>query len=106
MLQRGDSVVLANTLKLNSQELALIHSLQQRKGQFSEGFMIEGDHRQVVRIFPSPFEYWLSTSDAQDNKYLLELKEQGLTLVQAVEKAAELYPNGISQGAKEKHETN
>lgn len=98
MLQRGDSEVLRETLKLNSQELNLIHSLGQKKGEYSEGFMIEGDHRQVVRIYPSPFEYWLSTSDAQDNAYLAELKESGLDLVQAIEKAAHHYPNGVAQG--------
>lgn len=98
MLQRGDSKVLANALKLNSQELNLIASLQQRKGEFSEGFMIEGDHRQVVRIYPSPFEYWLSTSDASDNKHLDELKASGLTLVEAIEKAAIQYPRGIAVG--------
>ena len=95
MLQRGDSEILANALKLNSQELALIHSLEQRKGEFSEGFMIEGDHRQVVRIFPSPFEYWLSTSDARDNRYLEALRCEGKTLVEAIEHAASEYPNGI-----------
>lgn len=98
MLQRGDSEILANALKLNSQELALIHSLQQKKGEYSEGFMLEGDHRQVVRIFPSPFEYWLSTSDAQDNRYLEELKAQGLDLVTAITKAATIYPNGVASG--------
>lgn len=98
MLQRGDSEVLRETLKLNNQELNLIHSLGQKKGEYSEGFMIEGDHRQVVRIYPSPFEYWLSTSDAQDNAYLAELKESGLDLVQAIEKAAHDYPNGVAQG--------
>ena len=96
MLQRGDSKILADTLKLNTQELTLIHSLQQRKGVFSEGFMIEGDHRQVVRIYPSPIEYWLSTSDAADNKYIADLKAQGLSLVDAIEKAAKEYPEGIS----------
>ena len=99
MLQRGDSKILANALKLNSQELNLIGSLQQRKGEFSEGFMIEGDHRQVVRIYPSPFEYWLSTSDASDNKHLDELKASGLTLVEAIEKAAVQYPRGFAMGA-------
>lgn len=90
-----------NSLKLNSQELNLINSLEQKKGQFSEGFMIEGDHRQVVRIFPSPFEYWLSTSDAGDNNYLNYLTTEGLTLVEAIEKASTEYPNGISQGHRE-----
>lgn len=100
MLQRGDSEILRDTLKLNNQEIGLIHSLSQKKGEFSEGFMIEGDHRQVVRIYPSPFEYWLSTSDAQDNLYLSKLREQGLDLVQAIEKAAVDFPNGIAIGQK------
>jgi len=101
MLQRGDSQALTNALKLNSQELALIHSLHQRKGDFSEGFMIEGDHRQVIRVFPSPIEYWLSTSDTSDNKYIAELKAHGLSLIDAIEKAAKDYPRGFSQGTLE-----
>lgn len=100
MLQRGDTEILKNALKLNSQEIALIHSLEQRKGEFSEGFMIEGDRRQVVRIYPSPFEYWLSTSDAQDNNYLDQLKKQNLSLVEAIEKAAIEYPQGIAVGRR------
>jgi hypothetical protein len=63
--------------------------------------MIEGDHRQVIRIYPSPFEYWLSTSDASDNKHIQELREKGLTLVEAIEEAALHYPNGIAQGKME-----
>ena len=98
MLQRGSSEVLRETLKLNEQELGLIHSIEQRKGQYSEGFIIEGDHRQVIRVFPGPFEYWLSTSDAQDNQYLGTLRDQGLTLVEAIEKAARDYPNGFAAG--------
>ncbi|MDZ4660413.1 MAG: ATP-binding protein [Pseudomonadota bacterium] len=100
MLQRGDSEILAQALKLNEQELNLVHSLQQRKGEFSEGFMIAGDHRQVIRIFPSPFEYWLSTSDAQDNNLVADLRKQGLELPEAIKKAAELYPNGLAAGLK------
>ena len=102
MLQRGDSQVLSDTLKLNSQELSLIHSLGQKKGEFSEGFMLKGDHRQVVRIYPSPFEYWLSTSDAQDNAHLAKLQVEGLDLVHAIEKAAVDFPKGVAMGcAKE-----
>lgn len=101
LLQRGDSEILKNALKLNVQELNLIFSLEQRKGEFSEGFMIEGDHRQVIRIYPSPFEYWLSTSDASDNRHIQELRESGLSLVEAIESAARTYPNGIAQGKVE-----
>jgi type-IV secretion system protein TraC len=97
MLQRGDSQILKDALKLNDQELRLIYSLEQKKGEYSEGFMIEGDHRQVVRINPSPFEYWLSTSDASDNFFLDNLKSNGLSLVEAIDKAAKDYPNGVSK---------
>ena len=98
MLQRGDSEILRETLKLNNQELSLIQSLGQKKGEFSEGFMIEGDHRQVVRIYPSPFEYWLSTSDAQDNALLAKLQMGGLDLVSSIEAAAKEYPKGVAVG--------
>jgi hypothetical protein len=101
MLQRGDSEILRQTLKLNNQELNLIQSLAQRKGEFSEGFMIEGDHRQVIRVFPSPIEYWLSTSDSQDNKLLDSLKSQGISIVEAVKQAAQTHPKGVAFGPVE-----
>ena len=100
MLQRGDSDVLRDALKLNKQELDLIYSLEQKKGEYSEAFMIEGDHRQVIRINPSPFEYWISTSDAGDNHYLETLRTQGLSLMEAIEKAANDYPTGIVNGGQ------
>ena len=96
MLQRGDFELLGKTLKLNSQEINLIHSLQQKKGLFAEGFMIEGDHRQVIRVVPSPIEYWLSTSDVQDNSYIESLCEKGLSLIEAIRHAAKQYPNGFA----------
>lgn len=101
MLQRGDSDILRDTLKLNDQELALIYSLEQRKGHFSEGFMIKGDTRQVIRIHPQPLEYWLSTSDGADNQYLETLiGSEGLSLMAALEKAASIYPWGIAAGIR------
>lgn len=98
MLQRGDTDILRDTLKLNSRELALIQSLGQKKGEYSEGFMIEGEHRQIVRIYPTPLEYWLATSDAQDNLYLESLRKEGLPLLDAIDRAAREYPRGTSRG--------
>lgn len=96
MSQKGDLRPLETALKLNPREVSLIQSLEQRKGVFSEAFLIEGDHRQVVRIYPSPLEYWISTSDAKDNKYLSDLKESGLELSEAIKKAANEFPLGVS----------
>ncbi len=96
MLQKGDTAVLRDALKLNSQELRLIQSLEQRKGQFSEGFLMEGESRQVIRIEPSPLEYWISTSDARDNQFLEQLKSDGLSLDAALTKASEIAPFGVA----------
>ncbi len=96
MLQKGDIRVLNNALKLNSQELHLIQSLEQRKGLFSEGFLMEGDSRRVLRISPSPLEYWISTSDARDNLFLDELKSKMGSSEKAVREAARLAPFGVA----------
>lgn len=101
MLQRGDSKALQAALKLNSQELSLIQSLEQRKGVFSEGFMIEGDQRKVIRISPEPLEYWLSTSDAKDNQLIDRLMADGLDLKAALLEAALKYPFGIAREGTE-----
>lgn len=96
MSQKGDLRPLETALKLNLRELSLIQSLEQRKGVFSEGFLIEGDHRQVVRIYPGPLVYWISTSDAKDNKYLAELRDNGFELAEAIKEAANEFPFGVS----------
>lgn len=96
MAQKGDIKPLETALKLNAREISLIQSLEQRKGVFSEGFLIEGEHRQVVRIYPTPMDYWISTSDAKDNQFLLELRQSGLSLENALRKAANEYPFGVS----------
>lgn len=98
LLQRGDTSVLKNALKLNEREISLIQSLEQRKGKFSEAFFLRSDRAQVLRISPSPIEYWLSTSDAKDNAYLLGL-EKNLGLEGALKEAAENFPFGL--GGKE-----
>jgi conjugal transfer ATP-binding protein TraC len=96
MLQKGDTKILQDTLKLNSQELRLIQGLEQRKGVFSEGFLISGEERQVIRFRPSPVEYWISTSDSRDNHFLSSLEERGLSLEEAVIEAAKLAPFGVA----------
>jgi type-IV secretion system protein TraC len=96
MLQKGDIRVLNDALKLNSQELRLIQSLEQRKGVFSEGFLMEGDARRVLRISPSPLEYWISTSDARDNMFVEKLREKLGSLEAAVVEAAKVAPFGVA----------
>ena len=54
MLQRGDIEILRKNLKLNHQEIELIQSLEQKKGVFSEGFLMEGLESQIIQIHPTP----------------------------------------------------
>lgn len=96
MLQKGDTRILKEVLKLNSQEVRLIQSLEQRKGVFSEGFLISGESRQVIRFQPSPVEYWISTSDSRDNQFLESLCDKGKTLQEAILEAAEVAPFGVA----------
>lgn len=104
MLQKGDTKVLQDSLKLNSQELRLIQSLEQVKGVYSEGFLMEGETRQVIRIEPSPIEYWISTSDSEDNKYLEKLKLYHSSLKKAVLVASRSAPFGVAQGIDKSQE--
>ena len=96
MLQKGDTRILSDALRLNSQELRLIQSLEQRKGIFSEGFLMEGEARRILRISPSPIEYWISTSDARDNTFLENLKSKSGSLESAIAEAAKTAPFGIA----------
>lgn len=101
MLQKGDTKVLQEALNLNSQELKLIQSLEQKKGVYSEGFLISGESRQVIRIQPSPLEYWISTSDSRDNQYISKLMDKGLTLEGALMEAAKMAPYGVAASKME-----
>jgi hypothetical protein len=67
--------------------------LEQRKGVFSEGFLIEGEERRILRISPSPVEYWISTSDARDNVFLESLSG---SLEERVLEASNLAPLGAA----------
>ncbi len=102
LMQRGDLGPLEKVLKLNKQEIALVGELRQVKGAYSEAFLIAGEERGVVRLVPSPYEYWLATSDANDNAYLevLKLDFPRLTLPEVIAKAASYYPSGPSGGLR------
>ena len=98
LLQRGDTATLQNALKLNTKEVQLIDSLSQCKGQYSEAFMSQGHASGVIRVCPTPLEYWLATSDSRDNLHLSELRALGHSLEEALRLAAKSYPEGFTKG--------
>jgi type IV secretory pathway VirB4 component len=100
--QEGDLDAVRKTLKLNDQEVSLIGTLTQQKGVYSEAFLIAGDHRSVIRVTPTPAEYWLATSDAADNPLLDSVRARfpEMRLTDAIHYLAEHYPHG-SGGVRE-----
>ena len=99
LLQRGDLEPIRKILKLNEQEMALISSLRQAKGKYSEAFLMANEARTVIRACPTPVEYWLATSDASDNALLADARAvfPDKDLAQVIHWLANQYPNG-SQG--------
>jgi type IV secretory pathway VirB4 component len=57
---------LAEVMRLNDREVALVQSLSQVKGQYSESFLLCEDKRAVVSVESTPIEYWLATTDPKD----------------------------------------
>jgi type IV secretory pathway VirB4 component len=97
MLQKGSTKILSDSLKLNTQELRLIQNLEQQKGVYSDGFLITGESRQVVRIKPTPMEYWISTSDVKDNQFIQDFLNEGHSLEEALFLAVEKAPFGVAR---------
>lgn len=104
LMQRGDLDPVKQVLKLNDQEVALISSLRQQKGVYSEAFLIANDDRTVIRAYPTAVEYWLATSDRDDNNALEEFMRSNpsMSLADCVYEMAVRYPKGVAAGPSTK----
>ncbi|MES3038363.1 MAG: ATP-binding protein, partial [Bdellovibrionota bacterium] len=99
--QRGaDQHSLQQSLALNDREMDLISSLESKKGEFSEAFLMAEDFRQVVRIESTPIEYWLFTTDPSDLILMESLKSENPNLneMDLIRIAAKRYPMGSAGG--------
>lgn len=98
LLQRGDLDPVRRVLKLNDQEMALISTLRQQKGFFSEAYMIANEDRSVIRVFPTPLEYWLATSDRDDNSVFEKFREENpqKSISEVIFDLAMRYPRGVA----------
>jgi len=102
LLQRGDLEPIRKILKFNDQEMALIGSLRQAKGVYSEAFLMANEARAVIQAHPAPVEYWLATSDAADNAAIEDAGRANpdKALAEVIHELAEAYPCGITQSKK------
>lgn len=90
--QRGDLDRVKSVLKLNDVEISLVSQLRQSKGNYSQAFAIFDTDRTVLTITPTPLEYWLATSNANDNRLFEQLPQE--TMLDTVKRLAAQYPRG------------
>jgi type-IV secretion system protein TraC len=101
MSQRGaDLKSLKEVLALNDNEISLIESLTQKKGEYSEAFLMSGTDRSVIAIDATPLEYWICTTDARDLGAIQALQTEQPTLsnLDCLKTLAEQYPQGVAKG--------
>lgn len=98
-MQKGaDRKRLEEVLELNPNEMALISSLRQERGRFSEAFLISGEDRAVVAVESTPMEYWLATTDPRDLAAVESAMRNGADPVKTLAQLASDYPCGIAAG--------
>lgn len=103
MQNQSDSSRMKEALGLNDNEIALISSLHQKKGEYSEAYLIAGsEHRTVAVIEPTPLELWIATTDPRDLSAIEDLKKREPTLSQLeiLKKLAIQFPRGSAASQK------
>lgn len=96
--QKGaDRNRLREVLDLNDNELALVESLHQERGKYSEAFLMSGDDRSVVAIESTPLEYWIATTDPRETSYIDQelAKNRDANELDVLESLANQYPMGL-----------
>jgi len=84
-------------------EIEAVRSLQMVKGFFSECFVKSGEEGAVARLVPTPLEYWLCTTNAEDalceERVVKEHPAWSYDLV--LEHLAKQFPNGAGEKSAE-----
>lgn len=103
MQNQSDFTKMKEALGLNDNEVELIQSLHQEKGQFSEAFLLAGPERRTIAVIePTPLELWIATTDPRDLSAIEDLKkkEPNLSQIEILKMLSEQYPRGISASQK------
>lgn len=62
--------------------------------------MIANEERSVIRVYPTPLEYWLVTSDRDDNSTLEAYRRENPSkaIAEVIYEMALRYPKGVAYG--------
>lgn len=104
LAQKGANLSqLKEVLQLNDQEMALVSSLHQERGVYSEAFLMAQDRRSVVVIEATPLEYWIATTDPRDLSFIdKEMQKLPQTpMLNILQTLSMQYPNGVAATIKE-----
>lgn len=101
MQNQADFSRMREAIGLNDNEIALIQSLRQKKGQYSEAFLAAGPQKRTIAVFqPTPLELWLATTDPRDLAKIEEIKAANTNIshIEVLKLLAAKYPQGVSAG--------
>lgn len=99
LMQKGaDYERLKEVLHLNDTEISIISSLHQKRGEYSEAFLMAEDNRCPVRIAPTALEYWIATTDPRDLALLQNEDAKGTGTLDLLKSLAERFPQGVVAG--------
>jgi type IV secretory pathway VirB4 component len=96
---QNDLSRMTEVLGLNPNELSLIQSLEQKKGYFSEAYLLSGQkNRSVVTIEPTAMDLWLATTDPRDLSEIQREKERSPALSnwEILKLLSQKYPHGMT----------
>jgi conjugal transfer ATP-binding protein TraC len=99
LMQKGaDQARIKEVLQLNDNEMALISSLHQERGVYSEAFLMAGENRAVIAVQPTPLEYWIATTDPRDLSKIQEAERSVPTkpMMAILKELSQKYPNGCA----------
>lgn len=105
MQNQNDFTRMKEALGLNDNEVALIQSLHQEKGEFSEAFLLAGSERRTVAVIePTPLELWIATTDPRDLSLIekVRLENPQFSQIEVLKFLSKKFPKGVSASERAK----